>query len=128
MFELFATPVGTLEDSANGGWVESTKTLTPATSPNWIVNALVGCLTVRQHVGWHGGEQHGDGTGDVDQWQRQQRHAYGWSITSPNLVLVAHYAYAGDFYNYISSIDAAPFAGSVTKIRFYNNSTQSQTM
>ena len=127
-FELFATPVGTLSDSADGAWVESTKTLTPSTAPNWVVNALVG-LPIAVNSTSVGTVVSNTATALVTSVNGSVTNGtYAWSITSPNMVLCEHYAYAGDFYNFISSIDAAPFAGSVSKIRFYNNSTQAQTM
>ena len=126
-FELFATPVGTLSDSANGAWVESTKTLTPAAGPGWVAGALVGLPVTVNNVSV-GTVVSNTTTALVTTANGSVSNGnYSWSIGFPNLVLTWDYTTNGDFYNWIEG-DAAPYAGNVTKIRLYSSSMKPQTM
>jgi hypothetical protein len=120
-FELFATPIGTLSDSADGAWVESTKTLTPSTAPGWVAGALVG-LAVSVNGTSVGTIVSNTTTALVTTANGSVSNGnYAWAITSPNLVLSFNYTAKGDFYNWNTGA-AAPFAGNATSARFYNSS------
>jgi hypothetical protein len=124
VFELFATPAGSLSDSADGAWVESTKTLTPSNPPGWVAGALVG-LPVTVNSASVGTVVSNTALALVTSANGSVSNGtYAWSITSPNLVLCYNYATNGDFYNWVNTVEAtAPYAGMITKMRFYNNST-----
>ena len=127
-FELFATPTGSISDSADGVWVGSTtKTLTPSNAPGWVAGALVGLPVTVNSVSV--GTVVSNTTTQITTTINGSvgNGTYSWAIGSPNSVLSWNYAYSGNFYNWITG-QSSPFAGNVTKLRFYNFDTTNQVM
>ena len=124
-FELFAQPVGLLTGTG-ATWTTSGNTLT-VTTPGWVAGALTGLSFT---IGGNPYTCTGN-TATVATMSASGSTASGsvaWSIASPNLVLSWNYAYNGNFYNWVDGLSAAPFAGNIVKLRFYNSTMQSQVM
>lgn len=49
-------------------------------------------------------------------------------IETATAVFAWNYGYPGNFYSYINGYDSAPWAGTVTSLRFYNSAIKSQTI
>lgn len=124
-FELFAQPVGVLGNTV-GTWLSSGPTLT-VSGAGWVTNALAGLTFII------GGNAYTcvSNTATVATMTGAGSTVSGtvtWSITSPNLVLSWNYPSKGSFYNWLFGQSAAPFAGNIVKMRFYNSTLTSQVM